>query len=192
MWLSLQECFISACHVIDWHDMSVQTALPTTDFFGRRLCLRHSEQTIPVPSSVGSIQGKSSFHAGSSPVRLVFDCGLPTTVTLLFTIFLHTQSRGQRRLRLCKCLLSHTPNNCMVLVLVRAARGMAYRPMCLLRGRHIAPIRLSIAGENTACMRLCLCVCACMHLCMSTCMCTFHPYIAFMPVQFLMFICDPL
>ena len=36
MWLSLLECFTSAYHVIDWYGISVQTALPTTDFFGRR------------------------------------------------------------------------------------------------------------------------------------------------------------
>ena len=45
-------------------------------FLGRRQCLRHREQTIPVPSSVVVIQGKSFFHDGSIPVRLVFDGGL--------------------------------------------------------------------------------------------------------------------
>ena len=57
--LSLLLCYISAWRVKDWQGVSVQTALPTTDFLGHLLCFPHHIHTMSVPSSVGSFNGKS-------------------------------------------------------------------------------------------------------------------------------------
>ena len=156
MWLSLQLCFISACLVIDRHGVSVHTALPTTDFLGRRECLRHREHSIPVPSSTESIQGKSSFHSGSIPVRLIFDRGLSVLEDdLRFAIFfLLVSARGRSRARASMLVISTWPRP-LQLCFARAnmnstAKKKAYWPMCLPNGRHIGPIRLSMPGENTA------------------------------------------
>ena len=159
VWLSLRLCFISTCLVIDRHGVSVHTALPTTDFLGRRECLQHREHSILVPSSTESIQGKSSFHSGSIPICLVFDRGLSVLEDdLRFTIFfLLVSARGRSRARASALVISAWPRP-LPLYFARAnmnstAKKKAYRPMCLPNGRHIGPIRLSMPGENTgACL----------------------------------------